>query len=177
MLLHTWVRLTCMLARQRYAAQIPSSFASSVKSFQASFKHSFKRSFKSSFRMSMKAFSHSSMNFSSSMKSVRRSGHSRKSRPKSETFRIVLPNGGHLSGLSNTTFGSEARVKVSESEYVLQRFLVNPTWLEFADREQHVEFQQHQHKTNSSLRRILFGGLALTVLYVSINYHALRYCR
>ena len=39
----------------------------------------------------------------------------RRARPQAETFRIVLPNGSHLSGLSSSTFGNSLSLPLSVS--------------------------------------------------------------
>jgi len=124
----------------------------------SSFKNPINKMFKGSFKMS----------WSSKAAKARR-----RSRPQAETFRIVLPNGSHLSGLSTATFGNGARVQVSLNEYVLQQFVVNDRWLEFADTEQQTLFHRQHQSTQSNLRRILVGGFAVTMLFVAINFHAL----
>lgn len=68
-------------------------------SFAALLKNSFKKSF------------NKSDHWESPLGSPKRRTNTRQHRDK--TFRIVLPNGGHLSGLTKESFGTSARVKVS----------------------------------------------------------------
>jgi len=84
---------------------LESSFNNSMNKM---FKGSFKKSFKNSFKMS---------------RSFKGTKARRRARPQAETFRIVLPNGSHLSGLSSSTFGNGARVQVSRQHCNLQQTL------------------------------------------------------
>ena len=88
-------------------------------------------------------------------------------------IRILLPNGGHFTGLSTNTFGDSALVKVSEGGYVLRRFLVNERWLEFADSEQQRLFRQKHESTAPNIRFLLVGGFAFFLLFLCIHCHKL----
>ena len=74
-----------------------------------------KKSFATSVAKSLKK-SFTKLDHRGSAKGARTSTTSRQQRD--EMFRIVLPNGGHLSGLSSTSFGTSARVKVSGMVYL-----------------------------------------------------------